>query len=201
MERAFNTPPIPESDTVPVMYQGASDDFLGPCDDVPLPAEADGIDFGGEFGVVCGPVTMGLGPEAALGCICLVVQINDWSLRALGPPEMKTGFGFLRAKPSTACACRCASTAEMQARSARSTSALCVRRWAERCRYWSPARRASSAGRSLRGWPATAGRLFVCPTSPGATTWASSLPNVVDNLIHAALIDVAAAAGPAPCRP
>jgi fumarylacetoacetate (FAA) hydrolase len=32
----------------------------------------------------------------------LVVQINDWSLRALGPHEMKTGFGFLQAKPSTA---------------------------------------------------------------------------------------------------
>jgi fumarylacetoacetate (FAA) hydrolase len=31
----------------------------------------------------------------------LVVQINDWSLRALGPHEMKTGFGFLQAKPST----------------------------------------------------------------------------------------------------
>lgn len=102
MEQAFNTPPIPEFDTVPVMYQGASDDFLGPHDDVPLPDEAHGIDFEGEFGVVCGPVPMGVSPEAALGCIRLVVQLNDWSLRALGPHEMKTGFGFLQAKPSTA---------------------------------------------------------------------------------------------------
>jgi fumarylacetoacetate (FAA) hydrolase len=101
MERAFNTPPIPDFDTVPVMYQGASDDFLGPGDDVPLPDEAQGIDFEGEFGVVCGPVPMGITPEAALGCIRLVVQVNDWSLRALGPHEMKTGFGFLQAKPST----------------------------------------------------------------------------------------------------
>ena len=102
MEEAFNTPPIPHFDTVPVMYQGASDDFLGPHDDVPLPAEADGIDFEGEFGVVTGPVPMGVSPEDALGCIRLIVQINDWSLRALGPHEMKTGFGFLQAKPSTA---------------------------------------------------------------------------------------------------
>jgi fumarylacetoacetate (FAA) hydrolase len=101
MERAFNTPPIPHFDTVPVMYQGASDDFLGPHDDVPLPDEAHGIDFEGEFGVVCGPVPMGVAPEAALHCIRLVVQINDWSLRALGPHEMKTGFGFLQAKPSS----------------------------------------------------------------------------------------------------
>lgn len=102
MERAFNTPPIPDFDTMPVMYQGASDDFLGPHADVPLPSEADGIDFEGEFGVITGPVTMAVSPEAALGCIRLVVQINDWSLRALGPREMKSGFGFLQAKPSTA---------------------------------------------------------------------------------------------------
>ena len=101
MERAFNTPPIPHFDTVPVMYQGASDDFLGPQDDVPLPSEADGIDFEGEFGVVCGPVPMGVAPGAALNYVRLLVQINDWSLRALGPHEMKTGFGFLQAKPST----------------------------------------------------------------------------------------------------
>ncbi|CAN7750111.1 fumarylacetoacetate hydrolase family protein [Variovorax sp. LjRoot130] len=102
MERAFNTPPIPDFENVPVMYQGASDDFLGPMDDVPLPDEAHGIDFEGEFGVVCGPVPMGVTPEAALQCIRLIVQANDWSLRVLGPREMKTGFGFLQAKPSTA---------------------------------------------------------------------------------------------------
>jgi fumarylacetoacetate (FAA) hydrolase len=101
MERAFNTPPIPDFETVPVMYQGASDDFLGPTDDVPMPDEAHGIDFEGEFAVVCGPVPMGVTPDAALQCIRLVVQANDWSLRALGPHEMKTGFGFLQAKPST----------------------------------------------------------------------------------------------------
>ncbi len=102
MEKAFNAPPIPDFDTVPVMYQGASDDLLGPHDDVPLPSEADGIDFEGEFGVISGPVPMGVSADAALGLVRLVVQINDWSLRALGPHEMKTGFGFLQAKPSTA---------------------------------------------------------------------------------------------------
>lgn len=102
MEQAFGSPPIPHFDTIPVMYQGASDDFLGPHDDVPLPTEADGIDFEGEFGVITGPVPMAVSADAALGCIRLVVQLNDWSLRALGPHEMKTGFGFLQAKPSTA---------------------------------------------------------------------------------------------------
>lgn len=101
MERAFNTPPIPDFDTVPVMYQGAADDFLGPCDPVPVPDEALGIDFEGEFGVIVDRVPMGATPQQALGAVRLLVQLNDWSLRALGPREMKSGFGFLQAKPST----------------------------------------------------------------------------------------------------
>ena len=101
MERAFDTPPIPDFDTIPVMYQGAGDDFLGPTQDVPLPDEADGIDFEGEFGVVLGGVPMGVPAARALDHVRLIVQINDWSLRAFGPREMKTGFGFLQAKPST----------------------------------------------------------------------------------------------------
>ena len=102
MEKAFNTQPAPLIDTVPLMYQGASDDFLGAYADSPMSSESDGIDFEGEFGVVVGPVPMAVKPDAALACVRLLVQINDWSLRALGPHEMKTGFGFLQAKPSTA---------------------------------------------------------------------------------------------------
>lgn len=102
MEQAFKIDPPPEATTVPLMYQGASDDFLGPYADVRLPSEAHGIDFEGEFGVVVGPVPMGIEPQAALGRIRLLVMLNDWSLRSLGPREMRTGFGFLQAKPSTA---------------------------------------------------------------------------------------------------
>lgn len=102
MDKAFNKPPPPLVETVPMMYQGASDDFLGPHDAVALPRVEDGIDFEGEFGVITGPVPMGVDAASALECVRLLVQINDWSLRALGPHEMKTGFGFLQAKPSTA---------------------------------------------------------------------------------------------------
>ena len=52
MDHAFNTPPIPDFDTIPVMHQGASDDFLGPHADVPFVSEEGGIDFEGKFGVV-----------------------------------------------------------------------------------------------------------------------------------------------------
>ncbi|WBS05586.1 fumarylacetoacetate hydrolase family protein [Pseudoduganella sp. SL102] len=101
MERAFNTEPIPDFETIPVMYQGASDDFLGPHDNVPLPDESLGIDFEGEFGVITGTVPMGATAAAAQERVRLLVQVNDWSLRKLGPREMKTGFGFFQCKPST----------------------------------------------------------------------------------------------------
>lgn len=101
MEKAFDIEPAPDAQSVPLMYQGASDDFLGPHADVALPSEADGIDFEGEFGVIVGPVPMGVAPADALGAVRLLVQINDWSLRTLGPREMRSGFGFLQAKPSS----------------------------------------------------------------------------------------------------
>jgi fumarylacetoacetate (FAA) hydrolase len=98
MQIAFGTDPI-ESDK-PLMYQGLSDRFLGPGEDVPFRSEADGIDFEGEFAVVVDAVPMGTSANDALGHIRLVVQINDWSLRALAVAEMKTGFGWIQAKPA-----------------------------------------------------------------------------------------------------
>lgn len=98
METAFNHAPI-ETD-LPLMYQGMSHQFIAPTADVPFPSEADGIDFEGEFGVITGDVPMGCSAEAALDHVRLVVLINDWSLRAIAPLEMKTGFGWVQAKPA-----------------------------------------------------------------------------------------------------
>jgi fumarylacetoacetate (FAA) hydrolase len=98
MRIAFETDPI-ESDK-PLMYQGMSDRFYGPLEDIPFRSEADGIDFEGEFAVVVDAVPMGTSAADALGHIKLVVQLNDWSLRALAVAEMKTGFGWIHAKPA-----------------------------------------------------------------------------------------------------
>ncbi|GAA0649086.1 fumarylacetoacetate hydrolase family protein [Sphingomonas ursincola] len=98
METLFGTEPPPAGR--PLMYQGLSHQFLSATADVPLPREEDGIDFEGEFGVITDFVPMGVTPEQALGHIKLLVQINDWSLRALAPVEMKTGFGWIHAKPA-----------------------------------------------------------------------------------------------------
>ncbi|MVW84801.1 FAA hydrolase family protein [Pseudomonas sp. PB101] len=101
MQRAFKLAPIEGVETIPLMYQGAGDDFLGPCEDIVLPSEAHGIDFEGEFAVLVDEVPLGCPTEHASRHIRLILQLNDISLRALGPREMKTGFGFLQAKPSS----------------------------------------------------------------------------------------------------
>jgi len=49
-------------------------------------------------------VPMGISPADAMAHIKLIVQINDWSLRTLAPIEMKTGFGWIQAKPACAMA-------------------------------------------------------------------------------------------------
>jgi fumarylacetoacetate (FAA) hydrolase len=102
MQLAFGHAPI-ETD-LPLMYQGLSDRFIAPTDDVPLPSEADGIDFEGEFGVVTGEVPMGCSAADAMAHVRLVLLINDWSLRAIAPLEMKTGFGWIQAKPACSAA-------------------------------------------------------------------------------------------------
>jgi fumarylacetoacetate (FAA) hydrolase len=71
---------------------------------VPLPSDTDGIDFEGEFGVITDAVPMGVSPVEALRHIRLVVMINDWSLRRIAPIEMKTGFGWIQAKPASSMA-------------------------------------------------------------------------------------------------
>ncbi len=85
----------------PLMYQGGSDDFLGPCDDVVCASEAFGIDFEAEIAVVTGDVPMGATPERALDGIRLVMLANDVSLRNLIPDELAKGFGFFQSKPAT----------------------------------------------------------------------------------------------------
>lgn len=89
----------PKTD-LPLMYQGMSDTFLAPTADARFPSEELGIDFEGEFGVIVDAVPMGTTAADAMGHIKLIVQINDWSLRTLAGPEMKTGFGWVGAKPA-----------------------------------------------------------------------------------------------------
>jgi len=86
----------------PTMYQGGSDDFLGPCDDAVFSSEDWGIDFEAEIAVVVDDVPMGASAAQAAHRIRLLLLANDWSLRSLVAAEMAKGFGFLQSKPATA---------------------------------------------------------------------------------------------------
>ncbi len=94
---------VPESFyTDPLMYQGGSDDFLGPCDNIVVPSEKMGIDFEAEVAVITGDVAMGTNADEALEGIRLLMLANDVSLRNLIPAELAKGFGFFQSKPATA---------------------------------------------------------------------------------------------------
>ena len=101
--RASRDALVPESFYAdPLVYQGGSDDFIGPTDDVVCPSESYGIDFEAELAVITGDVPMQATPEQALEGIRLVMLANDVSLRHLVPQELAKGFGFLQSKPATA---------------------------------------------------------------------------------------------------
>jgi len=94
---------MPESFwTDPLMYQGGSDTFLGPRQDIVMHDANWGIDFEGEVAVVTGDLPMGASVQAAGEQIILIMLVNDVSLRNLIPGELAKGFGFFQAKPSSA---------------------------------------------------------------------------------------------------
>ena len=88
--------------TDPLIYQGGSDSFVGPTDDIVVGDEAWGIDFEGEVAVITGDVQMGMTPAQAAHHIRLLMLVNDVSLRNLIPKELEKGFGFFQSKPATA---------------------------------------------------------------------------------------------------
>ncbi len=100
--RMARNAPMPDSlFHVPLMYQGGSDNFLAPREDIPQIDFAHGTDFEGEVGVITDYVPMGSTPQECLDKILLFVVINDVSLRGLIPEELTTGFGFFHGKPSS----------------------------------------------------------------------------------------------------
>ncbi|MFN6971696.1 MAG: fumarylacetoacetate hydrolase family protein [Rheinheimera sp.] len=102
VRRARNSEMPPSFWTDPLMYQGGSDDFIGPRDHVEVVSEEYGIDFEGEVAVITGDVPMASTPEQARSQIRLVMLVNDVSLRGLIPNELAKGFGFFQSKPASA---------------------------------------------------------------------------------------------------
>jgi fumarylacetoacetate (FAA) hydrolase len=88
--------------TDPLMYQGAGDRLLGPCDPIELGGDDWGLDLEAEVAVVTDDVPMGLSAAAACLHIKLLMLVNDVSARGLIPDELAKGFGFVQGKPATA---------------------------------------------------------------------------------------------------
>ncbi|EGU48050.1 hypothetical protein VII00023_17474 [Vibrio ichthyoenteri ATCC 700023] len=86
----------------PLMYQGGSDTFIGPCDDITFASQEWGIDFEAEVAVITDDVPMGCTAEQSKQAIRLLMLVNDVSLRSLIPAELGKGFGFYQSKPSSA---------------------------------------------------------------------------------------------------
>lgn len=100
--RAARGEPLPDDlYERPLVYQGVSHGFLGWNEDVPLPSEDLGIDFEAEIAALTGDVPMGVSADDACKHIHLFVLLNDVSLRALIPAELKRTFGFLTGKPAS----------------------------------------------------------------------------------------------------
>ncbi|MCB1758609.1 MAG: fumarylacetoacetate hydrolase family protein [Gammaproteobacteria bacterium] len=86
----------------PLIYQGGSDSFIGPCDNILVPSEEYGIDFEAELAVITGDLPIGASPEQCGESIRLLMLVNDVSLRGLIPNELSKGFGFYQSKPASA---------------------------------------------------------------------------------------------------
>ncbi|HAT42763.1 MAG TPA: 2-keto-4-pentenoate hydratase [Rheinheimera sp.] len=102
VRKARNSEMPPSFWTDPLMYQGGSDDFIGPRDNIDVVSEDYGIDFEGEVAVITGDVPMAVSAETARSHIRLVMLVNDVSLRGLIPNELAKGFGFFQSKPASA---------------------------------------------------------------------------------------------------
>lgn len=88
--------------TDPLMYQGGSDAFLSPREDIRVADEDWGIDLEAEVAVITDDAPMGIGAAEAGAHIQLILLVNDVSLRGLIPAELAKGFGFFQSKPSSA---------------------------------------------------------------------------------------------------
>ena len=102
MSKWIQKPVDPRFFQEPWMYQGASDGFLAPTDNIPAATEEWGIDYEGEIAVITTAVPYGATLAQAAGCIALVMLCNDVSLRNIIPPELSKGFGFVQSKPASA---------------------------------------------------------------------------------------------------
>ena len=137
----------------PLMYQGGSDSFLGPRDDIEAESEELGIDFEAEIAVIVGDTPRGVGPDQAGKYIKLFMLANDVTYRNVTGPELAKGFGFFHSKPSTAFSPVAVTPDELgNARGGRSYSCLAEQRMVETIEDGEPSTPVLRFGDNVRIW-------------------------------------------------
>lgn len=101
VRKARGAEPPDDLFTVPLMYQGVSDNLLGPEEPIPLGDPGWGLDLEGEVYVILDDVPLGITVQEAGKHIKLVSIMNDITLRNLIPRELAAGFGFFHGKPAS----------------------------------------------------------------------------------------------------
>lgn len=104
-----------DAETNPMLYQGGSDIFLAPTDDIALRDTEWGLDFEAEIAVITNDVPRGTTAAQAGSHIKLVMLCNDISLREVMRTELQKGFGFFQSKPASAFSPVCATPDELGA--------------------------------------------------------------------------------------
>jgi len=102
VRKARGAEPPPTLETDPLVYQGGSGIFLAPRDTIRVSDLAWGLDFESEVAVILDHTREGTPAADAAGRVCLLMLVNDVTLRNLVPDELAKGFGFFQSKPATA---------------------------------------------------------------------------------------------------
>ena len=102
VRKARNAEPPKTLRTDPLIYQGGSGVMLGHRDPIVLADSSWGCDFESEVAVVLDDTPQGTTKEDAGKHVCLLMIVNDVSLRNLIPAELEKGFGFFQSKPASA---------------------------------------------------------------------------------------------------
>ena len=82
------------------IYQGASDFFLGPGEEIKVVEGLD-LDFEAELAVITDAVPAGVSKAEAANYIRLLTACNDFTYRKLARSDRESGFGFVQSKPLT----------------------------------------------------------------------------------------------------
>ncbi len=86
----------------PLLVQGASDGFLGPCDPIVVASEGWAVDVEAGLAAVAGDLPAGATPEEALDGVRLLLLAGDVRLHALGDDGAASAYGLVQARPATA---------------------------------------------------------------------------------------------------